>query len=216
MPNHIYSRLTLSGDRQQIEDCISAAEMLNEKGTVYVDFSSIFPCPEELLRVECGNGATIVSQKEYDKKLRRREVQLDEIPLGGGGGLPITQKMADNYKREFGFDNWYAWCVANWGTKWGIYDVSQAEENPHQFTFQTAWSPAKGLWLNISKKYPDVLFATEFADEGSNFVGREVYQNGKIVESSFFDWDSEEGVAARKIVGYYRIDEDEDEDDVED
>ena len=51
-------------------------------------------------------------------------------------------------------DNWYDWCVENWGTKW---DIDQADierfENELTLYFETAWSPAEGIKDKLEETY---------------------------------------------------------------
>lgn len=207
MPNHVYSRLKLSGDAAQIEKFIEGTKVV-EDNEAFNDFTRWFPTPPELVKVQCGSGANIVSEEEYKKALEGPEPPM-------GCGRPITQAMSIDYKRRFGYDNWYDWNCKNWGTKWGTYQGKPDPEKENEFTFQTAWSPATGLWLNISKQFPDVVFETEAVDEGGGFVVVEIYQNGEVTESTEHEWDSDEGIEIRQSVGQYNDEDEDDEDDDE-
>lgn len=42
---------------------------------------------------------------------------------------------------KYGANDWYDWCVKNWGTKWGDYNTEIYRRDDHIFlTFTTAWS----------------------------------------------------------------------------
>jgi hypothetical protein len=44
---------------------------------------------------------------------------------------------------EFGGEQWYNWCIAHWGTKWGAFDVKVefSDEMTLCYIFKTAWDP---------------------------------------------------------------------------
>lgn len=88
-------------------------------------------------------------------------------------------------------DNWYDWCVSNWGTKWDAYDQDQCEvplllqghdkwkeanaarvdtDIAHaHFRFTTAWSPP-GHWLEACKKlFPMLDFQIKWREEGGEY-----------------------------------------------
>ena len=60
-----------------------------------------------------------------------------------------AQRKAEHYdqvrrsadaRAETGFANWYDWASANWGTKWGDYDLSVDKFNESVMGhFTTAW-----------------------------------------------------------------------------
>ena len=70
-------------------------------------------------------------------------------PLSSTWGGPDREKndeLRAQLKEEYGYENWYDWCVDNWGTKW---DVNPEDTDPvlaHNglevtLYFETAWSP---------------------------------------------------------------------------
>ena len=81
----------------------------------------------------CTNSLTIYSKdKELLKKLHAKAT-VDE-PAGD-----LLDFLAPLPNGEWD----YNWCVANWGTKWDIYDVCYAEieEDRLDLGFCTAWEP---------------------------------------------------------------------------
>ena len=68
-------------------------------------------------------------------------------------------------------DRWYSWNVANWGTKWEIDKGSCDHFDGCSFEceFETAWSPAEGIFYALREKFPDVD-CTWFYDEPGMMV----------------------------------------------
>ena len=68
-------------------------------------------------------------------------------------------------------DRWYSWNVANWGTKWEIDKGSCDHFDGCSFEceFETAWSPAEGIFYALREKFPDVD-VTWFYDEPGMMV----------------------------------------------
>ena len=51
-------------------------------------------------------------------------------------------------------EDWYDWCVTNWGTKWEITESFEDEEG--WICFDTAWSTPATAILSLSEKWPDL------------------------------------------------------------
>lgn len=76
-------------------------------------------------------------------------------------------------------DEWYDFCLANWGTKWDVtsYDLHETDGRHINISFDTAWSPpiewydkmVKMGW-KISAYYyePGVAFCGTYTDESGN------------------------------------------------
>ena len=69
---------------------------------------------------------------------------------------------------------WWNWRVANWGTKWteSYLEVMEDKGNTMHLSFQTAWSPPRG----VIEKMVEQGFSTEFwyMEQGNDFWGYEV------------------------------------------
>jgi hypothetical protein len=142
---------------------------------------------------------------------------LSEFDKDRPFGLGITQAESDRLIGVYGYDNWYDWCIFNWGTKWNAYDVTEwsihdREDGTMSATiyYETAWSPVTALWMKVSKDYPKCEFYHEFADEGGGFLGSEVIFDGRIISEEELDWNSDDGIELREGLGRY-FPEDEEE-----
>src|SRR6185437_16267278 len=66
-------------------------------------------------------------------------------------------------------ENWFTWCMKNWGTKWNAYEVEEWTRVSNcmwTLRYKTAWYHASAFYLYVSKQYPTIVFKQEYADEG--------------------------------------------------
>ena len=102
-----------------------------------LDFELIRPIPKEL------QGTTSPTPKDIDPKVQKMLVE------------------------KYGHDNWYDWCVDNWGTKWNC-EVHYTDEKC--IGFSTAWSPPIGAIKTLA-----ILtgrdFRLTYVEEGMDFCG---------------------------------------------
>jgi len=183
MPNHITNRLTIIGTEEQVAQV--RAEIKGEREDQYIDFNKIAPIPKELEGTV--SPMRIISQEEYDEQERKiAEDDFTENERNWGLSRGLTQALANEYKKKFGHCDWYGWQTTNWGTKWNAYE--QVEHDANVIEFDTAWSTPYSLLVNLSKKYPQVTFEVEYADEdlGHN-VGKYVLLNGETIEENIPD-----------------------------
>lgn len=111
--------------------------------------------------------------------------------------------------------NWYKWSIKNWGTKWNASHVGnwEIEGNQAKLRYNTAWSVATPFFLSVSKLYPNLQFKQIFADEGGDFIGKQIICNGEKIKDNDYGWNSVKGVKIRKLIGYFwEDDEDYDND----
>ena len=82
----------------------------------------------------------------------------------------------------------YDWCIKNWGTKWGLYEVELVEDlSEHgrlEYTFCTAWAPPILVIQAMSKQFPSLSFAMDYFEGGMGFMGSCEYENGQEVEAA--------------------------------
>ena len=217
MPNHTANNFTVTGPKADVLRFVAQAKG-NDVTTgerTDLDFNKLLPIPKDLIGTS--SPTRIMSQEEIDNmwadwNKRKAEGNLSSFEKERPMGLGITQDKHDEFILKYGYDNWYDWCVFNWGTKWNAYGVTEWTINEGHWNgdnssatiyYETAWSPATSLWLNVSKDYPTLDFYHEFADEGGSFLGSETIRDGRIISSEEFDWDSDNGIELREGLGRY-------------
>ena len=212
MPNHISTNFRVTGPTAEVKRFINDAN----GNDCLLNLDSLLPMPSELRMTS--SPVNIMTQAEIDKQWADWRAETNPISKDRPFGLGITKETSDLYKSKYGFDNWYDWAIANWGSKWGVYDegewnITEVEDDgltSAGISYQTAWSPVTIAWEGISENYPSLEFFHEFADEGGNFVGNQLIQNGEIIEDNDYEWDSDEGIVIREAVGMC-VEEDEEE-----
>jgi hypothetical protein len=212
MPNHISTNFRVTGPTAEVKRFINDAN----GNDCLLNLDSLLPMPSELRMTS--SPVNIMTQAEIDKQWADWRAETNPISKDRPFGLGMTQETSDSYKTKYGFDNWYDWAIVNWGSKWGVYDegewnITEVEDDgltSAGISYQTAWSPVTIAWEKISKNYPTLEFWHAYADEGGNFVGNQLIQNGKIIEDNDYEWDSYEGIAIREAVGMC-VEEDEEE-----
>lgn len=210
MPNHIATNFRVTGPTAEvkrfIKDAIGQYSVLS--------LNNLLPMPSELCMTT--SPTRIMTQMEIDKQWADWKAETNPIEKDRPWALGITKETSDSYKVKYGVDNWYDWAIANWGSKWGVYDetewdISELEDNGFssaKIWYQTAWSPVTEAWKRISKNYPTLEFFHEYADEGGCFVGNQLIRDGNIIEDNDYEWGSDEGIVIREGVGYMLVDED--------
>ena len=69
-------------------------------------------------------------------------------------------------------DRWYDWNNANWGTKWDTdAECDHVESNCFECEFETAWSPAEGIFYALREQYPDVQISWFYDEPGMELAG---------------------------------------------
>jgi hypothetical protein len=180
MPNHVTNKLVITGSDEQINDFVSKVNVKTEDGgNDGFDFNSLIPTPAELKDTTAPSD--VVPDDQY------ASLVAEGTPLYG----KISQSRADHLMKTYGVTDWYDWCVANWGTKWGAYDVTDWNvfKNEAFVTFNTAWSPPTEFLINASKLYPNLQFKNTFCDEGGSFLGWEIISDGEKVDEAVYRYD---------------------------
>lgn len=81
--------------------------------------------------------------------------------------VELGKKYLSNYEK-YGHCTWYNWCIDNWGTKWNVgedVDVEIDSDDECIITFNTAWSPPRGIIIEYSKLCKDDEFDWEYENE---------------------------------------------------
>lgn len=117
-----------------------------------------------------------------------RPKELEDTTSPARIGKNITKEESDRLIELYGYNNWYDWSNANWGTKWGCYE-NEYEDGNYRFT--TAWSPIDTEILDmLAKDIPDFWYTWE---EEQGF-GQEIeYTDGEsllILEWDIPEWEN--------------------------
>ena len=174
MPNHVFCSIQLDSK----EDCKLLKKIAKlERGLA----EYLYPMPKELNHTS--SPATIISEKEYQDQEKKRE-SGERIWNTG-----ITLEMSNKFKSKYGVDNWYAWALGNWGTKWGCYD-NEFHEDTKTYVFTTAWSPLdEELILEFAKLVKGFSY---FYEEESGWGGWMEYEDGEFIGGGQYEephWD---------------------------
>ncbi len=219
MPNHTANNFTVTGPKADVLRFVAQAKGTDSE----LDFNKLLPMPEELKGIS--SPVNIMTQDEIDElwsewNERKSQGKLGEFDKERPFGLGLTRERSEELISKYGTYDWYDWRVCNWGTKWNAYDVTEwsineghwnGENSSATIYYETAWSPATALWLNMSKDYPTLDFYHEFADEGGSFLGSETIREGRIISSEELDWESDDGIELREGLGRYWPEDAEDE-----
>jgi hypothetical protein len=219
MPNHTANNFTVTGPKDDVLRFVAQIKGTDSE----IDFNKVLPIPDELRGTS--SPSRIMTQEEIDKiwadwREKKNKGEVGSFEMERPMGLGITQAKYDEFILKYGYADWYDWSIFNWGTKWNAYDVTEwsineghwnGENSSATIYYETAWSPATALWLNVSKDYPTLDFYHEFADEGGSFLGSETIREGRIISSEELDWDSDDGIELREGLGRYWPEDAEDE-----
>lgn len=97
---------------------------------------------------------------------------------------------------QYGYKDWYDFCIEEWGTKWDVGDDGAAdldEESNHlMLHFDSAWSPPLAAYAKFEELGFEVL--AYYHEAGMGFAG--MYQNGE--DQCFDGWSNAE--QARNIL----------------
>ena len=125
----------------------------------------------------CSNTATINAPRPVIDEIRTilEDRDQDSRLLKWMRPLPPDQE-----------ENWYDWCVTNWGTKWDITSAfigDDTEEDSITFSFDTAWAPPIEAFRYWAQKDGRVTYRLTYMEEGMAFVGWDSY------DGEYFDED---------------------------
>lgn len=105
-----------------------------------------------------------------------------------------AKKPEDHHMKDGFNSGGCEWCINNWGTKWGFYDVVLLDEGHYgdearvRLGFSTAWSPAEPLFAKMVADFPKLNFVYEYWEGGMGFQGHMVGVNGVVTCSELFDY----------------------------
>ena len=100
------------------------------------------------------------------------------------GEYSILRSYAPMPKELENTTDWYEWAMDNWGSKWGDYDVDiNFDETEISGLYCSAWGPCNEGILKVSALFPDLTFDVDYREDGMEFIGKQVCQNGEEIEA---------------------------------
>lgn len=96
-----------------------------------------------------------------------------------------TEEKRQALIKEYGADNWYDWCHANWGTKWDCSTEEMGFDTDNEsyiiINFNSAWSPPINWLGRVIKMFPNLNFKLVFMETGNWFAGCAYSEDGELM-----------------------------------
>lgn len=158
MPNHCENDLYIDGPADKVVELLALIGA--DKEEPKFDFESVLPYPTEYAQ---------------------RDVDAREL-----GPKDFLEKYGN---ADDGFNSGgYEWCVANWGTKWGAYQVKRRDYHGICITFQTAWGPALPVLTALHVRFPECRLSLEYFERGMGFCGGVTYEQAEYADECEDGW----------------------------
>ena len=178
MPNWTGNRLSIIGLVEDIDlfeaDRLAALKAHDCDIEQCITFHMVLPMPKELK-------GTISPRPRTEEQIRQdaKDYGWPEEVLQVALERCLTPELAvrlDELKAKYGADNWYDWCINNWGTKWdachaAIERVPYVLAGPQskdrvEISFDTAWCAPEPVIHALVRKYPNLNFVHSYSYEG--------------------------------------------------
>jgi hypothetical protein len=168
MANWCNNELSIKGNKQAMNEFLT---MLNFDPKTNFSMGKIYPIPAEISQTDSPADFRPVKQIQVNMKNgKTKMVDVDEYNR--------TKKEFNSYctklKEEYGDDNWYDWCVNNWGCKWDIEDLVIIVQNDEELRikYETPWSPNCQFIEYLRSEFPDIYFDLKYYESGVGFSGQ--------------------------------------------
>lgn len=169
------------------EDLDIESGSMGQNGLMYLYLKS----KDDLEKIKINNAYKSCNPFFKDIYREGRFGQLEENPAEFENesdfkeSVELGKKYLSNYEK-YGHCTWYNWCVDKWGTKWNVgenVDVEIDSDEECIITFNTAWSPPRGIIIEYSKLCKDNEFNWEYENE--DYDGHHTLRklNGEIYDT---------------------------------
>ena len=146
MPNWCHNRVSFYSDNEQ--DINKLYKIFNSENV----FEQILPSPDWKN-----------TPNDKGELPRAREMKNPK-----GEVFTTVQEFPDGTQDA----RWYDWQIEHWGTKWDVDpECDHFESDSFECTFDTAWSPAEGIYNELRKRFPDVSISWFYDEPGCQFAG---------------------------------------------
>lgn len=156
MPNWCNNTLTFESGKP-IREFLEPYITKSKDGDYEFDFDKIIPVPDSLRITSQHGNVPEELQKQYESNLEK-----------------------------YGYETWYGFCVAKWGTKWT--GVGNFNHDDTCFSFDTAWSPPLPVIEELAKKLPDdEMLILNYIEEGEDYCGKFIAGNDSGIDEYYND-----------------------------
>lgn len=119
---------------------------------------------------------TFVGSKESDfdfNQIMPMPTELKKTVKGADDMIPAWQKQNSKLLiAEFGDDNWFDWCINNWGCKWNADEVVvEQHKGELKFDLETPWSPPREICEKLNTEFPALDISWFYKQEGMRASG---------------------------------------------
>lgn len=196
MPNHVTTRCVVTGGEVELKRFRDTFCCINDEGDFYVDFNKIIPMPAILINSVEGSIASTglslllaehgITHQEHELMDSQKEEIRKRLGMASESFPEVAEKFLAEYPEymksgiqrliaiyETGYQSWYPWALANWGTKWNAYDcvLNYETEKYLEFCFNTAWSFPEPIFNKLAQLFPLLTLECDCYDEGGIFAG---------------------------------------------
>lgn len=201
MPNHMYQRMTVTGDPADVDAFLSSIASSHSA----FDFNNVIPMPQSLditddsrsipatiEYIKAVNPANPYHNPKYPKfdpalfkqvlplaSSNFRKIDLTD-PNINDTILDTGKIFVDNFI-NYGFTTWFGWRNHNWNTKWNAYDIEieRPKDTTAVIKYSTAWSVPYPIIDKLSTNNKNVTISLVFCEEDIGaFAGLIKYDHG--------------------------------------
>lgn len=206
MANYCSNRLRISGTPSDIaafvRDCLASADQ-----DPWLDPEKVLPVPQALAGTHKGTGTQMgwdadigieiltrqpppgaPSALACDRAKKLRIKNLDDLERWAAKHRPNALELGRKRLRAFeqtGY--WFErdWKVANWETAWlEDFEIVKQTDIDFEMTFATTWTPARGIYHELARRFPGLKIVVSAIDEGQDVSYHFEAHHNNVLEDS--------------------------------
>lgn len=192
MPNWCNCSLRVTGD----SDALKAFKEFATEGDSCLSANKFIPYPQEYKDKDAEQDIILKQCEEKIANMNTINMTPEMIEA-----KKLKLMMPYHHHRDGFNSGGYEWCIANWGTKWGICNPYLADDTDWElfYDFDSAWNAPLPVILKMSEMFPTLTFEIHFDEPGCQFQGTTQFKAGIATElmyregESYIDeWDDED------------------------
>jgi len=207
MPNWCDCDLEVDGDEESVAlfEKVATGGKGHDGEVIPITLDNLFPMPKELVKTRSPAPSLFdLLYPEQAGKGRMKAKEMLAYDWVKEAGVTTTEGLIELIKKKepeveadcakrlenierFGHGDWYSWCIANWGTKWGLCEprLDNSFCADLGYGFSTAWAPPLAAFDKIARDWARLKFTLRYFESGMGFNGVVVWKDGeRIVDES--------------------------------